>query len=201
MPLSFFVPFGPDRYSSQDGIIVGRVEPAWGMTASAASCPIAFWAAVNASCAESCGAQSIARTVCASSAETRKMRTPPPADLGNCRRFVPTEHKALPYAPKQLFGRISAGQPLGEVGVTDALSAFSYQDDDAAVTSGTGRVLQRLVCLVQVDVLGPAASAGQHNVGSPGKRHTVQLIHFAAALPVCLGHVASHRLHHALLAI
>ena len=93
------------------------------------------------------------------------------------------------------FGGGRVQHPLLEHLFAQALLAGADQDDRAAVLHGVLGVVQRLLGLIEVQVLRRAALADQHDVRAAVQFLQIHFIQEPAALAVRLDQIASHRAH------
>ena len=116
-------------------------------------------------------------------------------------RLVAAEHELLLDAVDEHLRRAHAGHPLLEDLLPEALAAAGDEHDHAALAHRAADVVERLLRLVEVDVLGPASGRGDHHVGGLRDAQVATRVVRGGALPVRLEVVAGHGVDDALLLV
>ena len=109
---------------------------------------------------------------------------------GDGRSLVAPQPEFAADALDQAVCRRCRKHPFLEYLLAQTFAAGAYQHDCAALFHCVLGVIQRLLCLIQVQILGRAALRNDHHIRSFRNRDRVQLVQERAAFAVRLRHIA-----------
>ncbi len=125
----------------------------------------------------------------------------PALDLRHGGRLVAAELELAPQVVHHVLRAVRLVHPLLKGGLPQALRAGTHQYDYAAVTHGVLGVVQRLLQLVEVEVLGCAALAHHHYVCVFVQLAAIQAVQLAAGVALGGHEVAAGGVDHALVLV